>query len=254
MQTAVTPLSQQDLEQVRAGAYDRSASLDDAGLYPLLRNAVWWSAGDLAGAMVPDFDAILEDPDAHRARYFLIEGRLGGPPDPVGELSRPGPWDGKLQQWGLLVRRDPDLVVVVLLVDPPPPGTVRPGDKVRLGARFYKVWRGLDQKRNPTDYLVFVAKSVAARTAAPVPGLSGRLATWAVLAVLVLLAFGYYMVRRSVAARPVRLRAKRSGHEAPDDAIDEASDQDFGPPLPKDPAEALVELERRRREKDQEAT
>ncbi len=248
---ALPPLTAEQQAQV-ATASDFSPAWDEGALYPLLQNALQWPGHDEAGALIPDYDAMLADPARYRGQLCLVEGQLGGPVEVVPyRLSRAGPWDDKLQRWGILVRADPDLVVVVYLVDGPPLAqTPRPGVRVRLLGRFYKVWRQPDQNHQPTDYLVFIGKTTAA--AAPAQRYARYRTTpmqWNLRWVLLLLVVGVaaiYLLRRmtrlSMQPRPLpgqlRRRQERA-HAGQDAGAQERAD------LPRDPAAALDQLARR---------
>ena len=183
----VTPLDDAQRAQLStAGDFDEQ--FDQGALYPLLHNAATWQPGDEAGAQVPDYASIMQRPADARGGLFLIEGQFAGVPDgqtvAYGPLARPGPWDGKLQWWGVVVEQwspgvdqpagddDNPQAVIAYLVNPPtaaddPP---RAGDRVRLVARFYKVWRDVDQNDQTRDYLTFVGHF------ATLPGGSGSTA------------------------------------------------------------------------------
>lgn len=254
------PLTVDELEQVRSGSRDRVATYDDAGLYPLMRNAAWWTPGDVAGAMVPDYREVLADPDAHRANLFLIEGQLGAR-RVVGPLSRSGPWDGRLEQWSILVEKaagpdQEDIVAVVLLIDPPT-GAAAPAIKsrVRLPARFYKVWTARDQSGVDTEYPVFVGRTVASAgpAAQGSPSTSPTGAIVPLLLLLLVAAVGYTLLKKSVRAKTTefqkRVQERRARRESQEEPADE---NDIGPPLPENPADALDELERRRKLREEE--
>ena len=173
---ATVPLTQPQRVQLDS-ATDFSSRFDEAALYPLLQNALAWEAGNEAGAVVPDYAAILKAPADHRGTLFLIEGLFAGTPRggtlSVTPLSRGGAWDDRLQQWVVVVDPVKDDVAVVYLVDPPPAPSA--GAEVRLVARFYKVLADQDRHGRPTDYLTFVGKSAAVQTSG-----TGRDTSWGV--------------------------------------------------------------------------
>ncbi|MBI1335441.1 MAG: hypothetical protein GC164_00590 [Phycisphaera sp.] len=247
-------LEPQQLEQLKSGAVDHARSLDDAGLYPLLQNAAWWQAGDITGATIPDYNELLEHPADHRGELFLIEGELAGVPDKVGRLSRPGPWDQTLQQWGIRVQANPDMVAVVLLLDPPS-DQARPkvGTRVRLPARFYKVWIGVNQFDQPKPYTLFVGRSLASvqagYTGPTPPKVSPSQSVGVVLALVAIMGGAFWMIRRSLKVKPLR-SSDHFRHRRDDD---DGADTDDGPPLPEDPVEAMKELERRRKESGEQS-
>src|SRR5690349_8534863 len=58
---AVPPLTDEQRAQLDT-ATDNDKQVDQAGLYPLLQNALEWKPGDESGAAVPDYVAILDAP------------------------------------------------------------------------------------------------------------------------------------------------------------------------------------------------
>lgn len=240
----------QDQQRQLASATDGSAVLDEAAWYPLLHDAATWGRNAEANARIPDYQAILENPDAHRGEKFLIEGELVRRMAFAG-TSRPGPWEGKLQQWGIKHGSIED-TVVVYLVDPP---DVREGAVVRLPARFYKVWATPDQQGVSSLFLVFVGKGAKMIRQGSGAG-SGGLAKYMTVPVVmvVLLGAGLYMVRRHAreskqlgltpAQRIRQMRGKDPFGIEPDDELEELDNAD-ATPLPPDPASALTELHRR---------
>lgn len=240
---ALPPLSADRLEQVRT-ATDLRYGIDEPALYPLLRDALAWPAGDEAGAAVPDYRALREDPAAHRGELALIEGELVMAPRPVEGLARPGPWTGRLQQWIVLPDQKRDEVIALYVVVPegvdlPAP---RVGRRVRVPARFYKLWAD-EEHQPPRSYLAFVTSA-----AAIAPDAGGRAElppTAMIVAVLALVAVFFFVMRRFSRVRdsagrpePVRDRAAAARRAAEAEAR-------TGPPLPEDPAAALDELRRR---------
>ncbi len=254
----VTPLDDAQRAQLStAGDFDEQ--FDQGALYPLLHNAATWQPGDEAGAQVPDYASIMQRPADARGGLFLIEGQFAGVPDgqtvAYGPLARPGPWDGKLQWWGVVVEQwspgvdqpagddDNPQAVIAYLVNPPtaaddPP---RAGDRVRLVARFYKVWRDVDQNDQTRDYLTFVGHF------ATVPGGSGSTAPVdqsssilpgmpALLGVIILLAVGWVALRMAARKAPRHAPPQRDHRDPVTDERD--------PPLPSDAAEALDAMSR----------
>ncbi len=233
----VGPLTDAQAAQL-ATAQDNSPILDEAALYPLLQNALTWPEHDEAGAMIPDYAAIRQRPADYRGELFLIEGQLARA-ESVSGLARPGPWDGKLEQWVVKWGPTIDDVAVVYLLDPP--ASVRSGREVRLVARFYKLWQTRDTQNQPSKFLTFVghtAKVTGRDTASGVTDLS------MLVLIVVLLLGAYLMLRRrtaTVAAPTVPQPSKRQ----PDVAHGGEDAEDVGSPLPDDPAEALRQLQRR---------
>ena len=233
---AVPPPSADDVEQLRS-ARDAVTLLDEAALYPLLRDALTWRATDESGAMVPDYAAIRRRPETYRGNLFLIEGPLAGQPRPIRHFQRPGPWEGRLQQWSILVHSNSDEVVVVYLVNPPPASV---GQSVRLPGRFYKLWSDVDQTHQPTNYLVFVghAATVSGPAARPESSVNATAASF--LGVVLVMVLAYVLMRIWIRPRP---RAGPQGHHRV--IGDEPGTRC---PLPDDPAGALEELGRRHAE------
>ncbi len=244
---AVVPLNQQQQTQVDS-ATDFSGRFDEGALYPLLHNALGWQDRDETGAVVPDYPSLFEQPALHRGQLFLIEGLFAGVPRDgslaVAGLTRAGPWDDKLQQWVVVVDQQRDEVAVVYLVDPPPAPPA--GTDIRLVARFYKVLSDTDRQGRPTDYLTFVGKNVVL---GQITGRGGSAMGFAPLVgALLLLAGGWYVLRRTVYARPLR-RPIGAGRKAQGDQA-APGDEGAGVPLPKNPADALSALNQMRDEED----
>ena len=250
----VPALTAAQAEQL-ATARDHRPQWDEAALYPLLTNVVAWSRADEAGAMVPAYAQLHAEPDKFRGQLFLIEGQLGGAPGLIKRrLSRPGPWDTNLQQWYVLVQREPDEAVVLVLADPMPPQRLprRGGAAVRAAARFYKVWSYVDRDNQPTDYLMFVGRWVQVTpppegaggpSGGPSGGGGGVWPLGVVVVVLVAAWYTFWRLRR-LALKPKSLSSlsRRVARRQADEGIEqEPPDQT----LPDDPAEALGELQRR---------
>ena len=234
--TAALDLTEGERRQLTT-ARDFGPLLDEAALYPLLKNAAAWRAGDETGAAVPDYGGIRLDPAEHRGRLYLVEGRLirsRGAPD----FARAGPWEGRWQQWSIRWGAHPQDMAIVYLLDPP--HTAGSTLQVRLPARFYKIWRDTDQSGAQTDYLVFVGRSAQVL---PATGANPARAVLFISAALVLLVIYLFLRRKGALARPrPRPLATRRLDPRTDPA---ASDEPSTAPLPADPAKALEELERR---------
>ncbi len=232
--TAVPPLNDSQQAQLDT-AIDDSPRLDESALYPLLENALAWDDNNEAGAAVPDYDALLDDPIAGRGGLFLIEGKFAGRARRY-RLVRKGEWGDALTEWVLVVRDEPEQVAVVYFVDPQdeliPPHT---GSDVRVAARFYKVWADRDQDGNPTRYLTFIAASPSTTSAPAKPVFLFLPMVGGVL----VLAVVYLYVRRMSRPQTIDPTPDRQPAGSADDAM--LSD---GPaqPMPQDPAEALRRL------------
>ena len=250
------PFDDDERRQLETAA-DGSRRFDEGALYPLLRNTLEWDRDRHAiGARIPDYDALREHPDAHRGQLMLIEGSYQG--SGPFHLTRSGPWGKTLTWWVIKHGPTPDDVAVVYLIDPagelPEP---RRGAEVRVVARFYKIWRDIDDPTGePTDFLTFVGRypqitgttGVTGVALLP-PGLAPMLLVL-VLAVAALI----YVLRRSwnlsLQPRPLPSRHAHAAHTTtdavPPDKADEPGDDLPEPPLPDDPADALTDLARRR--------
>lgn len=242
---AVVPALLPQQQTQLATATDFTDRFDEAALYPLLHNAVQWRAGDEAGAMVPDYGQLLASPQSGRGQLFLIEGQFNGQPRLISNLSRPGPWDGKLQQWVVLLSRDPKDVAVVYLVDPPRAvaDAPRPGTPVRLVARFFKVLRDRNLDGQTTDFLIFVGKTATLSQGAAGSGPSAPTGRPILLAVVAAAGL-WFIFRKMIRIQPTRAqeRHKRLSKPASRRVVKESS-VEASLPLPSDPAEALSVLE-----------
>lgn len=238
---AVPELSQSQQQQLNT-ATDDSSMLDEAAWYPLFQNVLSWEGDVRPGSMHPDYKAIFADPARFRGQRFVLSGMFAGVPRDrrslkIDRFARPGPWDGKLEQWGVLVQRNPDEVVVVCLLDPQP--LPRPGTAIEVVARFYKVWKTLDLRNVPTRFLVFVGKSATITAQA---GEKRLTALHIVMPLVVGLGLIWLILRKSVAGG--RTEHRRTVFRQP--ALDQRETSVKEPePLPTDPAEALRELSRR---------
>ncbi|MEX0774463.1 MAG: hypothetical protein WD042_01990 [Phycisphaeraceae bacterium] len=257
---AQPPLTADQLERLSA-ATDRSMQVDEAALYPLLENAGWLDPAQQAGATIPDYTQIQLNPVEVRGQLFVIKGFVAAAPRQVQRTARSGPWDGKLEQWFIRTSVKEDHIVVVYLVDPPA-ADARPniGDEVWIVARFYKVWQQTrEQKdRKILDYLVFVGKSPnrTGQVSSAATGSSGPGAGIGLLLMLLLVAGVLFMLlRRKIAAggpsyaQRMQERRQRLGDRGEQQGAERTPEGEPEPVLPKDPVEALRELERRHEEK-----
>jgi len=243
---AIPPLDETQ-QRIIATAEDGSERLDEAAWYPLLRNATRWDAGDEAGARIPDYDALLNQPSAFRGEVFLIEGRFAGRPRAL-PLARPGPWGETVTEWVIQTDEENDEVAVVYLVNQPLDGDVRQprvGQRVRVAARFYKVWDQRDLNNRPQQFLTFVGHALSFEPTSGIYGGTGASEYWPVaLGLLVALSAAFFFGRRVLTMgkpRPLPSRVVREPYE--EDEQQALDDED--PALPDDPDAALAELERR---------
>ncbi len=257
---AIEPLPDDLKIQVRT-ARDLTEKLDEPAIGPLLTDSVTWKPGDNSGAMIPDYATLMANPGKYRGELFLVEGLFAGVPKRE-QLTAPkvgtvGPWDGKAELWTVVVDEAKDFVVIVLLTDPPK-SLPKGGAKVRMPARLYKVWSYKDLNKKPQAALVFVGQTLEVMEAAPTIKKSNS--TVVVLSILVFLAFcaALYFVKR--------MRQRFSGQNETDyrERLHQRVSEDESPvasqtergkdePLPKDPVEALKELERRAGRSDDQA-
>lgn len=250
---AIEPISDELMMQVRT-ARDLTERFDEPAIGPLVSDAHSWKAGDVSNARIPDYATLFANPGKYRGEVFLVEGLFAGAPTRADLLAPKvglaGPWDGKAEMWTVVVEEAKDLVVIVLLTDPPadlPKG----GAKVRMPARLYKVWSYKDLNKKDQAALVFVGKTLEVVEAAPTVKKSDS--TVVVLSLVVFAGFCalIYFFKR--------MRKKYSGDSEADfrDRLKQKYEdqavaaEERGPvtnsqePLPKDPVEALKELERR---------
>jgi hypothetical protein len=163
-------------------------------------------------------------------------------------MARPGPWEGRIRQWVVKTGESMDDVVVVYLVDPPEADVL---DRVRMPARFFKIWREPTTQGEPMDWLVFVGHGATVQprqVSLTTPGavsLAGPM-----FLVIVLLVAGYWVYRRKLSDQtaerltPVqkwRQERQQRGLD-PVDEVEAEAEVD----LPEDPVEALQEMQRRR--------
>lgn len=222
-------------------AEDRYPQFDRPAIFPLLRNALQWQTPvRRAGAMIPDYGSITRDPAAHRGALFLIEGDLARVVE-TGPLAQPGPWDGKLREWDVVVRREPQIeTAVVFLADPP--SAPKLASRVEIVARFYKLMRRRDVKYNRlNDFPVFVGRTGKVVHAARVTNSPSRGMIFVLLLLVLAFAGVYMVVRRSIRRDPVPVTRSPPDASIPNDVGPHA------PILPPDAAAALDEMERRSR-------
>ena len=224
--------------------------VDEGSLYPLLRNAMEWIPGNEGDARIPDYDALLNQPADFRGQIFLVEGRFAR--HRRFNLARPGPWGDAVTEWVVLVRQQPDEVAVIFFVDPqatmPAPRQSQP---VRVAARFYKVWRDRDANNQPSQFLVFVARSPRAEGGSEIgrgEANDGRVLVLLVLVLLLilvpLLAILLWQARK---AKRLRMIRRSEAHHGPADHHAPSGEAGrFESHFPEDPAQALAELNRRR--------
>lgn len=247
---AVPPLTPAQQGQLQTAA-DNRATIDEGALYPLLHNAEQWGPNEEVGARVPEYERIEQGPAESRGELFLIEGSLQKWDEPARWFTRGGSWDGRMQRWIVAVGPREDRYVIVYLVAPAEPSSsLRRGHRVRMAARFYKVWHDADAGEKAKDYLTFVGRD--ARVVRPSPGtpFPVTMPIAFLIAVMGLAWFIFRVTRRSGKVyvdgeeiKPYTNERERGREEA--HRPDAAAEEDEGPPLPRDPTAALIELSRR---------
>lgn len=238
-----------------ATADDESSVIDGPALYPLLDNVSDWPAGDESGAVVPDYSAIQADPAKYRGQIFLIEGQVAGPVQPIKTL-RPGPWGETIEQWTIKHGPEWDDVAVVYVANPAK--DVMPQTRVRMPARFYKIWNTSDRDGEASTFLVFVGNESKLGKQATQgvdlgDGGSGRAPQLIIGGTLLLggLAFTFFWrrLRRAGSKELKSAQIMRKRREARALEQGEASSDEVEPEppiLPEDPDAALEELAKRR--------
>lgn len=261
---AALPLTEADREQL-ATAADGSRQIDEAALYPLLRNVAQWEPAAPRRAWVdPDYGAMSDDPAAHRGELTQVEGAFYGRSHRYA-LQRSGAWGDRATMWMLVVERDPERFAVVFLVDPEGEWHERApriGQRVQVTGRFYKLWSVEDERGVMTDYLAFVGRDprvLTGRSPAAGEGLGPEAGQMALLLGLALAALLFVLWRSrtlSLKPRPLARQQLRPREPAEGEAIphrehapppEEVLDE---PALPEDPVAALDELSRARDQRD----
>ena len=227
MLAVIPPLT--DDERVRlATAYDGRDHQEEAFM-ALLEHVGRWSGrvGDTPVRLHPDFEAMVDDPDAYRGELCRVVGAIGQ------QTRLPAPYDAATE-W--FVRDDTGRPILVYVVGLDPAAPFRYGERIVILGRFYKRVEAVARDGVVRAYPALVG-AFPRRLAAGAGGEWGGL--WVVafpvafMLVIFLVLFVYVTRRR----RPTHAYLALATHLAPD-----ATE---GPPLPADPAEALAELRRR---------
>jgi len=261
---ALTDTQRQVLEDTVA---DGDAPLDQGpAIYQLLENAGDWQQDDFAGERgaatppKPDVAYLLENPAEVRGDLFLIEGvfheQIRYPADGRdgrGHLSRAGHpvWGDQLTCWGIRVGDSADDVVLVYFIDPD--GSIaapKPGDEVRIAARFYRVWRVPDRDGRDFSFLTFVGGAREVVTGGGGSGGSSGMGK-IVLVLVVVAAGGFYGMRLLLAKKSSAQRARSEAMREARHREHEDDEEDIDPDLPDDPAEALEYLQAKEQANDQ---
>lgn len=264
---AAPPLTDTQRQVLDETAADGDAPLDQGpALYQLLENAGDWEPGDFTGERgaaappPPDVAYLLEHPDQVRGDLFLIEGvfheQIRYPTegrDGRAHLSRAGHpvWGNQLTCWGVRVGDSADDVVLVYFVDPD--GSIaapKPGDEVRIAARFYRVWRVPDRDGRDFAFPTFVGG--AREVVAGGGGSGGGPGIGKVVLILVVVAAGgFYGMRLMLAKKSSAQRARSEAMREARHREHEDDEEDIDPDLPDDPAEALEYLQAKEKMNDQ---
>lgn len=257
-------------------------SFDEGPLYALLGAAVRWPRDAFGGAtplsVVEKVNpanqertrelGLLENPASHRGEAMLIEGVLsttqeGVPNNVGGQLSRPEPqWGATLDCWVIRIgrtERDPQ-VLVYFPTDGRPLPNVRPGNRVRVAARFYKVFTAeeydLDRRRNPdpvqagreSQFVAFVGGAAQVMPDTVGLGSLGMASKLVLLMVFIAIGFGGMVFVRSYMKSMSRDRNFKSPAERWAERLEREreegvpEDEDDDMELPEDPAAALEKL------------
>lgn len=266
---AAPELSDADRQRLVDGTTDNTSALDryEDGLYVLLTNAADWAGDDFGGeageklAPEPDYAYLREHSEQMRGKVFLIDGWLKQTDrfptnknfgrdslERTGELLGDGvAWGKQLTRWAVITdREDPDSTVIVLFHDPRGLMPEHEEDtRVRIAARYFKLWQTEDASGKPHTFMVFVggaAEEVQASAA------SGGGMSMGTIVLAVVAAVGAFFILRIVLNRMNNggrqrtselLAARRRERELLED--EEEIDED----LPEDPIEALDVLSKR---------
>ena len=217
------PAARQQIHTFRDGGH-----FDQAGLYPLLREA---SGGiPVEGAVVVGAAGLAERPAAFRGRLVHLDARSAGRARTL-PLLREGGWPNPITEWGLQLGVEGEHPAVVLLAaDPgrrPPPA----GTPLRGTAWFLGHWGDVDASGTQRRYPVLVSHPDAIRGVEQLPGRGTPLA--AMLTLLLALGAGTVVLRR-LTRRTSRGSSHRIGADPEGFSGLEADVE-----LPADPAEAM---------------
>lgn len=171
---AAPELSESDRQRLADGTTDRDDVLDEQpGFYVLLDNASTWQGDDFAGdagaavAPPPDYDFLKDKPGQARGNTYLIEGWVAGSDrwptkenhdsDKLHTTLDPALGE-QVTRWTIITEKgNPDATVIILFHDPTAKMTApKPGAKVRIAARFHKLWTINASTGKSFAYPVFV--------------------------------------------------------------------------------------------------
>lgn len=266
---AAPHLTEADRQRLADGTSDRDGNLDEQdGFYVLLRSASTWQGDDFAGdagaavAPPPDYDYLHANPDRARGNVYLIEGWLAQRDRwPTKDnhnrdkLLRSGDpaWGDQVTRWIVATdKKDPDSTVIVVFNDPrnqmPDPEAE---SKVRIAARFHKLWTIPSADGRLFTYPVFVGGAAEVVSDGAASGSSGGAPSGGTIVTiaLVLVAGGFFVMRVLINRKGggnmtlQRLEAIRRERELYEDGEDEEEGE--AEQLPKDPVAALDVLRQR---------
>lgn len=270
---AAPELSGSDRELHADRTTDRDDVLDtQPGFYVLLKNASTWQGDDFggdAGAAVappPDYGFLKDKPEKARGNVYLIEGWFMGAdrwPTLANHTSDKlhTTLDPKLGEqvtrWTIVTEKsNPAATVLALFHDPNAKMTApEEGSKVRIAARFHKLWTIPSAGGKLFDYPVFVggAAETVEEAQTPAPGGGGNPMLGGVLGAILIVG-GFFIAMRFLIRR---LSTGRGGGTMLRDRLDEmrrereAHEQEAGgededaQDLPDDPVAALDVLRER---------
>lgn len=268
---AAPELSDADRQRLADGTTDKDNQLDQQpGLYVLLQNATTWQGDDFSGdagakvAAEPDYDFIRNNPEKARGNVYLIEGWLALAdryPNQDAGLGREKlynqidpAWGEQVTRWTIATAKGDANSTIIVLFNDPRGQMIKPAKeaKVRVAARFYKLWTIKAANGKPFTYAVFVGG--AAQTVPDTVSSSGggtsntSIMLLALVAILGAFFVIRYMLNRGGGGSQMRerleaIRRERERYESKEDEQDpEAQD------LPDDPAAALDTLRDRHEE------
>ncbi|MEO0474576.1 MAG: hypothetical protein AAF085_01215 [Planctomycetota bacterium] len=260
---------------------DRTTDRDDVldtqpGFYVLLKNASTWPGDDFSGdagaavAPPPDYGFLKDKPEKARGNVYLVEGWFIGAdrwPTLANHESEKlhTTLDPKLGEqvtrWTIVTEKDNESATVLVLFHDPNAKMATPeaGSKVRIAARFHKLWTIPSAGGRPFDYPTFVGgatQTVADTSGSSASGKSDSPITLVLAGVLVLAGFFVgmrYLMRRlgsgtgggtMLQDRIDEMRREREANEQ-----DEPEEEEDVDDLPKDPVAALDVLRDRHEEK-----
>jgi len=273
---AAPALSEADRQRLADGTTDKDDVLDQQdGFYVLLRNAATWQGDDFSGdagaavAPPPDYGFLRDKPSQARGNAYLIDGWfMGADRWPTlanhssDKLLRAGDpaWGDRVTRWTIVTEKgNPAATLIVVFNDPNARMTApEKGSKVRVAARFHKLWTIPSADGKSFTYPLFVggaAEVTAAPGAAKRSSSDGAISSLTIVLGAILIVGAFFVVMRilmrKVAAgggggtmlrdRLEEMRREREAYELRDAEEDE-DEADDEQELPEDPIAALNAL------------